>query len=210
MSADTQPARTTADRPPAWMPPPPPGTGLTTSAPAQAPVAQAPVAKAATAEPAPSAAAATARTGRAGALLTRGAIWGALGMGAAALLQMWASATGGDEAVRPLRLMTTLIEGGPGLVDGPPIVGIGINVLIGVVLGVLFALVTPRLRSSRAVLLGALVLGAGVFAVDAYLIATQLPLLELRDEPLLLASRLVLGAVLALGFLPGRGGPAAP
>jgi hypothetical protein len=124
-------------------------------------------------------------------------------MGVAALLQMWAAALDGDQAVRPLRLMVTLIEGGPGLVDGNPLVGILINTLIGIVVGILFALVAPRLPSARAVLVGALVLGAGVFAVDAYLVSPQLPLLDLRDDAQLLAVRLVMGAVLAIGVVDG-------
>lgn len=138
---------------------------------------------------------------RLGGRLLIGVIWGPLAIGAAALLQMWDSAVGGDIAIRPLRLMTTLLEGGAGLVDGPVWLGIAVNVVIGVVLGILFGLIAGRFGTPRGILVGALVLGAGVFAVDWLLVTPQLPLLGLRDEVLLLASRLLLGAVLAIGFI---------
>lgn len=250
MSANTMPDSPSqvspAGTPPANMPPPPPGTGLTTgpiptSAPAAQPRAPAPVQTApapAPAAPAPAAPdakahkaeakAAKAKTKadgkaarpasgagdapfrpttstsagtRLGGRLLIGVIWGPLAIGAAALLQMWDSAIGGDLAIRPLRLMTTLLEGGAGLVDGPVWLGIAVNVVIGVVLGILFGLIAGRFGTPRGILVGALVLGAGVFAVDWLLVTPQLPLLGLRDEVLLLASRLLLGAVLAIGFI---------
>ncbi len=229
MSTDTMPDTTqkpAAGTAPAWMPPPAPGTGLTTATPEPArPAATQQVAPAAaTQQVAPAAAtqqvapaadrgvtsaATTSRvttveedTTPLGRRLLAGAVWGPVAMGAAALLQMWSSALGGDVAVRPLRLLTTITGGGANLVDGSVLQGILANVLLGVTFGVLFALVAPRLHGARAVLVGALVFGAGIFAVDHYLIATQYPLLELRDDALLLGSRLVFAAVLAIGFLP--------
>ncbi len=121
------------------------------------------------------------------------------------LLQMWASAQGGDQAVRPLRLLTVLVEGGGGLSGGSPLLGVAINAVIGIVLGTLFALVAPRLRGPRVVLVAALVFAAGVFAVDLYALSPALsPVLELREASLLLTSRLVFGAVLAIPFLAAR------
>jgi hypothetical protein len=197
---------------PSSMPPPAPGTGLTAQ-PASQPVASQPVAgqpQGAVVEQAPRPPAAqpahdtaAARPGMLATLLP-GAIWGPIAMGAAALLQMWSSALNGDQAVRPLRLLTTITGGGANLVDGSVLQGILANVLLGVTFGVLFALIAPRLGGAREILLGALVFGIGIFVVDHYLLARAFPLLDLRDDAFLLASRLVFGAVLAIGFLPGR------
>ena len=200
---------------PARMPPPAPGTGgsqqpvpvapppaaqPTPVRPAARPTA-APSSSAPQASPAPQAPEPLGAPRR----LLAGVLWGPVAIGAAMLLQMWASAQDGDQAVRPLRLLTVLVEGGGGLAGGNPLLGIAVNTALGMVLGVLFAFVAPGLRGPRAVVVGALVFAAGVFAVDLYALSPALsPVLELRDAPLLLASRLVFGAVLAIPFLAAR------
>lgn len=211
---------------PARMPPPVPGTGVSqrpapapvprpapaaAASPEAAPVATArPVAPAVTpsrpSSPSPSSPSpSVGRSDGLGRALRRGVLWGPVAIGAAMLLQMWASAQGGDQAVRPLRLLTVLVEGGGGLSGGSPLLGVAINAVLGIVLGTVFALVAPRLRSPRVVLVSALVFAAGVFAVDLYVLSPALsPVLELRDASLLLTSRLVFGAVLAIPFLAAR------
>ena len=183
---------------PATMPPPQPGTGLS-----QVPEAPRPerTIRLPEADPAPT----TLPTPGPGVGRTvlRGLVWGPVAMGAAALLQMWAAAQAGDEAVRPLRMMTVLLEGGAGLVNGNPLLGVGVNVAIGLAVGLVTALLSARVRPVRNVLLVGLAVGAGVFAADHLLLgplASQV--LELRDPVLLLASRLVMGAVLAYGLMP--------
>ena len=206
---------------PARMPPPVPGTGVS-QRPAPAPVPRPAPAAAASPEAAPVATArpvaptvtpsrpsspspSVGRPDGLGRALRRGVLWGPVAIGAAMLLQMWASAQGGDQAVRPLRLLTVLVEGGGGLSGGSPLLGVAINAVLGIALGTLFALVAPRLRSPRVVLVSALVFAAGVFAVDLYVLSPALsPVLELRDASLLLTSRLVFGAVLAIPFLSAR------
>lgn len=183
---------------PATMPPPQPGTGL--SQVPEAPRAEQTI-RLPQADPAP---AATLPPGPGvGRTVRRGLVWGPVAMGAAALLQMWASAQSGDEAVRPLRMMTVLLEGGAGLVNGNPLLGVGVNVAIGLAVGLVAALLSARVRPVRNVLLVGLAVGAGVFAADHLLLgplASQV--LALRDPVLLLASRLVMGAVLAYGLMP--------
>ncbi|WP_341253051.1 hypothetical protein [Euzebya pacifica] len=218
MATDTSTRTIRLDPPPpapARMPPPAPGTGVSQR---PAPVAPPPAAQptpvrpaarptAAPSSSAPQASQAPQAPERVGAprRLLAGVLWGPVAIGAAMLLQMWASAQGGDQAVRPLRLLTVLLEGGGALAGGNSLLGIAVNTALGMVLGVLFALVAPRLRGPRAVLVGALVFAAGVFAVDLYALSPALsPVLELRDAPLLLASRLVFGAVLAIPFLAAR------
>ena len=218
MATDTSTRTIRLDPPPpapARMPPPAPGTGVSQQ---PVPVAPPPAAQPTPVRPAarptfaPSSSAPQASQAphapepvSAPRRLLAGVLWGPVAIGAAMLLQMWASAQGGDQAVRPLRLLTVLVEGGGGLAGGNPLLGIAVNTALGMVLGVLFALVAPRLRGPRAVLAGALVFAAGVFAVDLYALSPALsPVLELRDAPLLLASRLVFGAVLAIPFLAAR------
>ena len=212
MATDTSTRTIRLDPPPpapARMPPPAPGTGVSQR---PAPVAPPPAAQPTPVRPAArptaapsSSAPQTPESVGASRRLLAGVLWGPVAIGAAMLLQMWASAQGGDQAVRPLRLLTVLVEGGGALAGGNPLLGIAVNTALGMVLGVLFALVAPRLRGPRAVLVGALVFAAGVFAVDLYALSPALsPVLELRDAPLLLASRLVFGAVLAIPFLAAR------
>ncbi|MEO2104851.1 MAG: hypothetical protein ABGZ36_04335 [Actinomycetota bacterium] len=212
MATDTSTRTIRLDPPPpapARMPPPAPGTGVSQR---PAPVAPPPAAQPTPVRPAArptaapsSSAPQTPESVGASRRLLAGVLWGPVAIGAAMLLQMWASAQGGDQAVRPLRLLTVLVEGGGALAGGNSLLGIAVNTALGMVLGVLFALVAPRLRGPRAVLVGALVFAAGVFAVDLYALSPALsPVLELRDAPLLLASRLVFGAVLAIPFLAAR------
>ena len=206
------------------MPPPTPGTGLTRgdAEPAAAGPTAAAAGSTAAAGPAesqptesrptprPSASTpsrpTTTSTGPGlGAALKAALWWGPLAIGVATLLQMWAADLAGAPFERPLQRLTVLLEGGSGLVSGDPLVGLGINIVLGLVLGVVFALMTPLLRSARAVLAVALVYGAAVFAVDHYLLAPALnPVLEARPEAFGLATRLVFGAVLALGFVGQR------
>lgn len=201
---------------PAYMPPPPPGTGLTQPQPAAvaqqaaAPQAAAPQQTASSGHAQSGTPARTVSAGVSAGLipqLIKGAIWGPIAIGAGTLLAMWASALAGNEAVRPLRLLTSLTGGGAALVDGSPILGIIYNVVFGLVLGVLFAVVAPRLHGGRAVLIAALVYGVGIFVVDVFVLSPLLsPLWELRNNAFSLAERLIFGAVLALGFIPGGRG----
>ena len=218
MATDTSTRTIRLDPPPpapARMPPPAPGTGVSQQPvpvappPAAQPTPVRPAARptAAPSSSAPRASQAPQAPEPVGAprRLLAGVLWGPVAIGAAMLLQMWASAQDGDQAVRPLRLLTVLVEGGGGLAGGNPLLGIAVNTALGMVLGVLFAFVAPGLRGPRAVVVGALVFAAGVFAVDLYALSPALsPVLELRDAPLLLASRLVFGAVLAIPFLAAR------
>lgn len=181
------------------MPPPDPGTGL--NQPDPQPSAPTPEPRTA-AFPQASSQPSSDRGPGWGRRLVTGVLWGPLAVGAAALLQMWGAVQAGDEAARPLRMMTVLFEGASGLVNGDPVVGALVNVAIGLVLGLLFALLVSRARAPRAILVTGLAFGAGVFAVDHYLLAPVVSeVFELRDPAFLLATRLVLGSVLALGFL---------
>lgn len=202
--------------PPSAMPPPPAGTGLTVQPeqqPAQAQTTQAsPQAAQSSQQPTQTSGQSAnrqvgstdTRTGLVSNLIN-GAIWGPIALGVAALLAMWFSALDGQEAVRPLRLMTITTGGGGALVTGSPLLGIIYNILLGVTFGVLFALVAPRLPDARTVLIGALVFGAGIFAVDAFVLSPILSeVWSIRNDAFLLATRLVFGAVLALGFMPSR------
>lgn len=183
---------------PATMPPPQPGTGLS-----QVPEAPRAGRTIRLPEAAPASSATPPSGPGVGPTVLRGMVWGPVAIGAAALLQMWASAQAGDEAVRPLRMMTVLLEGGAGLVNGNPLAGVGVNVVIGLAVGLVTALLSARVRPVRSVLLVGLAVGAGVFAADHLLLgplASQV--FELRDPVLLLASRLVMGAVLAYGLMP--------
>ena len=203
---------------PAPMPPPRPGTGMrevaaqvpppqtiqlpeTAPAPASPAPASPTPASAGSAGAAPSSAATEASP--VGAALRRSLVWGPVAIGVAALLQMYASVQAGDAAARPLRMMTVVVEGGAGLVNGNPLLGVAVNVLVGLAVGVVAALLTARIRPARNIVLVGLAVGAGVFAVDHLLLgplASQV--LELRDPATLLSSRLVMGAVLGFGLMP--------
>lgn len=137
--------------------------------------------------------------------LLTGAVWGPVAIGAGTLLEMWNAAEGGSGYDRPLRLLTALVVGDTAWVDTSPFLGLAINIVLGALIGLLFAAAVPRIRSARGVLVGALVLGAGVFVVDRYVLTPLLSeALVLRDPVVALASKLVMGAVLAVGFLDRR------
>lgn len=138
-------------------------------------------------------------------VLVKGAILGIVAIASTTLIAMWANASGGQPAVSTLRLLTTPFGGESALQDGNALVGIGINTLIGAVLGVVFVFVAKLTTSSRDLLIAGLVFGAGVFLVDRYVLSQVLSdALTMREGPFELAVRMLLGTILALGFMPHR------
>lgn len=130
--------------------------------------------------------------------LVRGAIGGIVAGTVFIIADMWfASATGA------LNLISTIVLGADALQAGTakPWVGLAVHTVLSALLGMVFALVSPALRTNGAVALVGTLYGALVFVVNLLIIPQfLLQQFAMSNKPFALVNHIVFGTVLAFFF----------
>ena len=109
----------------------------------------------------------------------------------------------GQPAVAPFRLISSLVLGAGALEAGTVSVplGIAVHVVLSVLFGVGFALVSPMFKSNGTVALAGGVYGALLYVVNFLILAfTIFPQFQNPNDPLEFAAHVVFGHLLAVFF----------
>ena len=135
--------------------------------------------------------------------LGRGAIAGIVAGIPFAVITMWFAASTGGGWLAPLNLISTIVLGADALQAGTaePWVGAVVHTVLSAVIGMVFALVTPALRTNGAVALAGTVFGALVYVVNFLIVGyTVLPQFQMPNQPFELVMHIVFGTLLSFFF----------
>ena len=135
--------------------------------------------------------------------LVRGAIGGIVAGIPFALITMWFAATTGGGWLAPLKLISTIVLGADALEAGTaqPWVGAVVHMVLSAIIGMVFALVSPALRTNGAVALAGTAYGVLIYVVNFLIVAyTVLPQFQMPNQPFELVMHIVFGTLLSFFF----------
>jgi uncharacterized membrane protein YagU involved in acid resistance len=102
-----------------------------------------------------------------------------------------------------LKLISTIVLGADALKAGTaePWVGVVVHMVLSAVIGMVFALLSPALRTNGAVALVGTAYGALVYVVNFLVVAnTVLPQFQMPNQPFELVMHIVFGTLLSFFF----------
>lgn len=135
--------------------------------------------------------------------LVRGAIGGIVAGIPFAVITMWFAASTGGGWLAPLKLISTIVLGADALEAGTaePWVGVVVHMVLSALIGMVFALMTPALRTNGAVALAGTAYGALVYVVNFLIVGyTVLPQFQMPNQPFELVMHIVFGTLLSFFF----------
>lgn len=135
--------------------------------------------------------------------LVRGAIGGIVAGIPFAVITMWFAASTGGGWLAPLNLISTIVLGADALEAGTaqPWVGAVVHMVLSAVIGMVFALFAPALRTNGAIALAGTAYGALVYVVNFLIVAyTFLPQFQMPNQPFELVMHIVFGTLLSFFF----------
>lgn len=135
--------------------------------------------------------------------LARGAVGGLIAALLFVLVTMWFASKVDGAAEMPLRMMSTIAKGDGAMADGTSSVGLGwgVHLVLSVLFGLLFALITPLLRTNGTVALAGIVYGGLLYVVNFLILAPLIfTTFEMANQPFEVVVHLVFGSLLSLAF----------
>lgn len=138
-----------------------------------------------------------------GARLMRGAVAGLLAGLLFIVATMWLASADGKPAEMPLRMISTIIKGDAAMADGTTSVGLGwaTHLVLSAIFGVVFALVTPLLRSNGTVAIVGVGYGLLLYVVNFLVLAPLVfTTFQKANQPFELVVHVVFGTLVGLAF----------
>ena len=146
---------------------------------------------------------ATAGPEHVGRRLLRGAIAGIVAGIPFLVITMWFASTTGGGWLAPPKLISTIVLGADALKAGTaePWIGVAVHTAISALLGMVFALIAPALRTNGTAALAGTAYGALIYVVNFLIIAnTILPQFKMPNQPFELVMHVVFGTLLSFFF----------
>jgi hypothetical protein len=135
--------------------------------------------------------------------LVRGAVGGIVAGIPFAVITMWFASTTGGGWLAPLNLISTIVLGADALEAGTaqPWVGVVVHMVLSAIIGMVFALFAPALRTNGAVALAGTAYGALIYVVNFLIVGnTVLPQFQMPNQPFELVMHIVFGTLLSFFF----------
>lgn len=135
--------------------------------------------------------------------LARGAVGGLVAGLVFIAITMWFADTLGDPADAPLMMISTLVKGDAAMETGAASASVGwiVHAALSIFFGIVFALVTPLLRTNGTAAIAGAVYGALLYVVNFLVLAPlAFPVMEMANQPFELVVHVVFGLLVALAF----------
>lgn len=135
--------------------------------------------------------------------LLRGAVGGLLAGLLFILATMWLASADGKPAEMPLRMISTILKGDAAMADGTTSVGLGwaTHLILSAIFGVVFALVTPLLRSNGTVAIAGFGYGLLLYVVNFLVLAPLVfTTFQKANQPFELVVHIVFGTLVGFAF----------
>lgn len=135
--------------------------------------------------------------------LLRGVVGGLVAGLLFILVTMWLASADGMPADMPLRMIATILQGDAAMAEGTTSVGLGwaTHLVLSALFGVVFALVTPMLRSNGTVAIAGVVYGPLLYVVNFLVLAPLwFTTFQNANQPFELVVHVVFGTLVALAF----------
>lgn len=135
--------------------------------------------------------------------LLRGAIGGLVFGTVFIVLNMWFTASVGNPALAPFKLISTIVLGAGAIQAGSASVpvGLAVHAVLSILFGAIFALFVPLFRTNGTVALAGGIYGMALFAVNFLIVAqTWLTQFQGPNLPVEFMAHAIFGHLLALAF----------
>ena len=135
--------------------------------------------------------------------LMRGALAGLVAGLLFILATMWLASADGKPADMPLRMISTILKGDAAMADGTTSVGLGwaTHLVMSAIFGVVFALVTPMLKTNGTAAIIGTVYGLLLYVVNFLVLAPLVfTTFQKANQPFELVVHVVFGTLVGFAF----------